>query len=198
MDNQLTIIDNYSLYFRFIDQFLPGGFKDIDRSDPLIVRLEEMSGANNQFFCIFDLIQLKFLFTSKRSTEMLGVPPLDLNPSVITRLMHSDDLIWHNISKNKLFNQGQQIFIEKIGSSLISTNFRLKNSSNTYFNTLFQCYLFFADAPYKTVYILMVLTDISWFNRVDPGYHFYMGNDPWYFRYPDEKLLIKGNVFSCL
>jgi len=42
----------------------------------------------------------------------------------------------------------------------------------------------------------MVLTDISWINRVDPGYHLYMGNDPYFFRYPDEKLLLKGNIFS--
>ncbi len=191
-----SIIDNYTLFFNFIDQYLPGGFKDIDRKDQVILNLEEMTEANNQFFCIFDLIQLKILYTSKRSFKMLGVPPEDLTSSVITKLMHADDLIWHNIAKTKLFNQGQQIFIENSGNTLISTNFRLKNSSDAYINTLVQCYLFFTDAPYKTVFILMVLTDISWIKSVDPGYHFYLGNDPCFFRYPDERLLLKGNVFS--
>ena len=197
MDNQLTIIDNYSLYFRFIDQYLSGGFKDIDRSDPLIVKLEEMTKANNQFFCLFDLIQLNILYTSRRSYEMLGIESKDVNPSVFTKSIHSDDLIWHNIVQTKLFTLGQQIFIDSSGSSLISTNYRLKRSSGVYINNLFQYYLFFTDVPYKTVFILQIISDISWFKRIDPGFHFYMGNDPCYFRYPDEKLLLKGNVFSC-
>ena len=198
MDNQIATIDNYGLFFRFIDQFLPDGFEGIDRTDPLIVKLEEMTKANNQFFCIFDLIQLKILHTSKGSIEMLGVQPENFTPSVITKLMHSDDLIWHNIAKTKLFDQGQQIFFENRGSSLISTNFRIKNSSDAYINILIQCYLFFTNAPYKTVFILQVLTDISWFKKNRPGYHFYLGNDPYYFRYPDEKILLKGNVLSSM
>ncbi len=65
-----------------------------------------------------------------------------------------------------------------------------------YINNLFQYYLFFKDVPYKTVFILQIISDISWFKRIDPGFHFYLGSDPYYFRYPDEQLLSKGNVFS--
>jgi hypothetical protein len=43
--------------------------------------------------------------------------------------------------------------------------------------------------------MLQVLTDISWFKKFKVVYHLYIGNDPSYFRYPDEKLLLTGNVF---
>ena len=191
-----AIIDNYSQYFRFIDYTMPAGFKDIDRMNPLILELEEMTEANNQFFCIFDLIQLKILYTSQRSFEMMGVEPKDMNPSILYKSIHPDDLVWHNIVQTKLFNLGQQIFSENNGSTLISTNFRFKNALDEYMNTLVQYYLFFTEVPYKTVFILQVFTDISWFKNNKPGYHFHLGNDPYYFRYPDEKLLLTGSVFS--
>jgi hypothetical protein len=192
------IIDNYSLFFNFIDQYLPGGFTEIDRKDPLILKLEEMTEANNQFFFIFDIIQLKILFSSQRSSEMIGIDPKEVNPSTFLKLMHPDDLLWQNIFWEKLLNLGQQIFYEKKGSSIISYNFRLKNSSGEYINTLVQSYLFFTDVPYKTVFVLHVLTNISWFKNANPGYHYYLGNDPYYFRYPNEKILTTGNVFSAM
>jgi hypothetical protein len=193
-----AIMNNYNQYFQFIDRYLPGGFTDVDRADSLILEIEEMTEANNQFFCIFDLIQLKYVFTSNRSVQLIGIQPGKMNPSVFNRSIHPDDLTWYNLAQTKLFSRGQQIFNEKIGNSLISNNFRLKNSLDEYRNILVQSYLFFTGVPYKTVYILQVLTDISWFNRIKPGYHFYLGNDPYYFRYPDEKLLLTGNVFSAI
>ena len=128
---------------------------------------------------------------------MMGIESKEVTPSVFTKSMHPDDLIWHNTVQTKLFTLGQQIFIDSYGSSLMSTNLRLKGSSGDYINNLFQYYLFFKDVPYKTVFILQIISDISWFKRIDPGFHFYLGSDPCYFRYPDEKLLLKGNVFSC-
>ncbi len=191
-----SIIDNYALFFNFIDQYLPGGFKDIDRPDPLIVKLEEMTEANNQFFSVFDLLQMKFIYTSRRSKEIIGVESPDFNFSVFNKSMHQEDLIWFNIVQGKLFNLGHQIFMDKSGTALVSTNFRFINSMDEVINTLFQSYLFFTEVPYKTVFVLKVMTDISWFKKATPGYHFYQGNDPYYFRYPDEQLLSKGNVFS--
>ncbi len=196
MDMQTNIIDHYNLFFRFIDQYQHKGFKDIDRLDPIILQLEELTRANNQFYFIFDLIQLKVLFSSQRSLDMMGVDFKDFNPSCLNKAMHQDDIFWYSMIQTKLLNFGQQLFIDNQGGSLLSTNFKLRNSSDEYVNTLLQCYLFFAEVPYKTVYILQVLTDISWFTSSKPGYHFYMGNDPYYFRYPDEKLLLKGSVFS--
>jgi hypothetical protein len=190
--------NNYDLFLEFISHSLAGGFKDIDRMDPLIMQLEESTKMNNQFFLVHDLIQLKILFTSLRSREMLGIEPVDVNPSVFYRSMHPDDLLWHNMAQTRLFSVGQKLFLENRGSAIISTNFRLKNSSGEYINTLVQCNAVFTDVPYKTVFVLMVFTDISWFKQVNPGYHMYIGKDPSYFRYPDEKLLVAGNVFSTL
>ena len=197
-EKQIAVIDNYNLYFRFVDQFLPGGFNIINRTDPLILKIEEMTEANNQFFCIFDLIQLKILFTSRRSIDLMGIESKEINPLIFKKSIHPDDLVWHNLAQTKLFNLGQDIFMKNNGSALVSTNFRMKNPSGEFTNTLIQCYLFFTDAPYKTVFILQVLTDISWFDKNKQGYHFYLGNDPYFFRYPDENLLLKGNVFSSM
>ena len=196
MEKPNSTNNNYQLFFQFIDQALPGGFKNIDCTNPLVMKLEELTEANKQFFFIFDLIQLKILFASKRSHVMMGIEPDALNPSIFVKSMHPEDLVWHNIVQTRFFNTGQQIFNENSGTALISTNFRLKDPSGNYINTLVQCYLFFTAVPYKTVFVLQVLTDISWFEKNKPGYHFYLGNDPYFFRYPDENLLSRGNVFS--
>jgi len=193
-----SIIDNYTLFFSFIDQYLPGGFKDIDEKNPLIRELEELTEANNQFFFLFDIIQLKILFSSKRSVTMMGIESRDVNPSIFIKSMHPGDLSWYSIAQTKLYNLGHQIFSENNGSALLSANFRLKNSLDQYINMLFQSYLFYTNVPYKTVFILHVLTDISWLKEVKPGYHFYFGNDPYYFRYPNEKILLTGNIFSAM
>jgi hypothetical protein len=193
-----SIIDNYTLFLNFIDQYLPCGFKDIDVNNPLIRKLEELTEANNQFFFLFDFIQLKILFSSQRSLNMLGIESAHISPSSFLKLMHPDDLGWYSIAQTKLFNLGHQIFNENGGSTLMSTNFRLKNSSDQFINMLLQSYLFFTNVPYKTVFILHILTDISWLREVMPGYHFYCGNDPYYFRYPNEKILLTGNIFAAI
>jgi hypothetical protein len=98
---------------------------------------------------------------------------------------------------NPLILKLEELTEDNKGSAFISGDFRLKTSSDDYINTLIQCYLFFTEVPYKTVFILQVVTDISWFKKDKHGYHFYVGKDPSYFRYPDEKLLLTGNVFSA-
>ena len=69
---------NYQLFFRFIEKFGPGGFTGIDSNDPLIVELENMMEQDDQFFYIADLIEIKILYTSRRSKEIMGVEPEDL------------------------------------------------------------------------------------------------------------------------
>lgn len=193
-----SIIDNYTLFFHFIDQYLPGGFKDIAEDHQLIGNLEEMTEANGQFFFLFDFIQLKILFSSRRSARMMDLEGRELNPSSFLRLVHPDDLNWYSIAQTKLYAMGHQVFKDNHGSTLLSANFKLKNSSDQYVSMLLQSYLFYAKEPYETVFILNDLTDISWLSNVRPGYHFYLGNDPNYFRYPNEKILLKGNIFAAM
>jgi hypothetical protein len=56
----------------FNEIYAPLGFKRIDRNDALMLELVEMTAANNQYFFTSDLFQGKIIFTSNRSTEMIG------------------------------------------------------------------------------------------------------------------------------
>jgi hypothetical protein len=62
---------NYSLFFRFIDEFAPAGFTGIDPRYPLMIELEEMMEVNNQFFLVTDLIKLTYIFVSNRDQAWL-------------------------------------------------------------------------------------------------------------------------------
>src|SRR5512138_3560061 len=122
------MIDNYNLFFRFIDNFLPGGFRELDYHNPVLQEIEEMTEANNQFFFVADLLQLKILFTSRRSVDMMGIKPEKIDPGVFFTYTHPDDMLRHNIARTKLFNLGQQLYIERKENMLLSTNFRFRNS----------------------------------------------------------------------
>jgi hypothetical protein len=187
---------NYSLFFRFIETFLPGGFKGIDRNDQLLQKMEEVLKNGNQFFFIADVIQVKILFSSNGSVRMLGIEPEDVTPYHFFEATHPDDIQRHNLGRSKLFSLAQNIFIEKKGNVFLSTNLKIRNPLGDYTLLLFQCYLFYAPEPLNTVYVLQLHTDISWFTYFKYGYHFYVGNDLSYFRYPDKELLMTGNIFS--
>jgi hypothetical protein len=63
---------DYSLFLKFLETYTPVGFQGIERNDPLMIEIEELMEENNQFFYIADIIQMKVLFTSMRSTQMIG------------------------------------------------------------------------------------------------------------------------------
>ena len=186
----------YNLFFEFIKTFGPVGFKSIDRQDPLILALEEMMKINNQFLLIFDQINMKIEFTSQRSLQMLGIQPQDLTPYHFKEATHPDDLKRNELGIAKLFKVSHELFVAKKGETLVSTNFRFRNITGNYSNQLIQCYLFYNEAPYKTVYMLHISTDIDWFKNLKSGFHYYIGNDMSNFRYPDEELLQKGHPFT--
>ena len=186
----------YNLFFEFIKTFGPVGFKGIDRQDPLILALEEMMKINNQFILIFDQINMKIEFTSQRSLQMLGIQPGDLTPYHFKEATHPDDLKRNELGIVKLFKISHELFVAKKGDMLISTNFRFRNGTGNYSNQLVQCYLFYNDAPYETVYMLNINTDIGWYKNLRNRLHYYIGNDMSNFRYPDEELLQKGHTFT--
>jgi DNA-binding CsgD family transcriptional regulator len=186
----------YNLFFEFKKTFGLVGFKGIDRQDPLIQALEEMMKIDNQFFIIFDHINMKIEFTSNRSLEMLGIKPDDLTPYHFKEATHPDDLQRHELGIAKLFKTAHELYVAKKGDMLISTNFRFRNITGNYSNQLVQCYLFYATAPYETVYMLHISTDIDWYKNLRNRFHYYVGNDLSNFRYPDEELLQKGHSFT--
>jgi DNA-binding NarL/FixJ family response regulator len=65
----------------------------------------------------------------------------------------------------------------------------LRNTTGGYSNLLFQCYLFYNAGPDKTTFLFQVLTNIDWCQKLKNSFHYYVGNDLSYFRYPDEDLL---------
>jgi len=186
----------YKLIFEFIETYASVGYKGIDRQDPLILALEEMMKINNQFFLIFDMIRMKVEFTSKRSHELLGIKPGDLTPYHFKEATHPDDLQRHELGITKLFKLAHELFVAKKGEMLVSTNFRFRNITGDYSNQLVQCYCFYNGAPNETVYMININTDLEWYKNLTHGYHYYLGSDLSYFRYPDKELLLKGNIFT--
>lgn len=187
---------NYSLFYKFIETYGPEGFNDIDRSDPLITELEDMCEKNDQFFYGGDLVQMKIQFTSKRSWEMMGIEPENVSPYHFFEATHPDDMERQTLGRANIFKMAHDLFSSENGTALMSTNFKIRNPRGEFTEMLFQMYLYFSTAPYKSVYILKVHTNIDWFRKRKYGYHYYRGNDLSYFRYPDEKLLQVGNPFS--
>jgi DNA-binding CsgD family transcriptional regulator len=189
-------LQRYNLFFEFIKTFGPVGFKGIDRQDPLIQALEEMMKINNQFFLIFDHINMKIEFTSQRSLQMLGIKAEDLTPYHFKEATHPDDLKRNELGISKLFKTAHELFVAKKGDMLISTNFRFRNITGNYSNQLVQCYLFYKEAPYETVYMLNINTDIDWCKNLKNRFHYYIGSDLSNFRYPDEELLQISHSFT--
>ena len=186
----------YKLFFEFKETYSLLGFKGIDRQDPFIISLEEMMKNNNQFLSVFDMIRMKTEFVSQGSIQMLGIEPEDLTSYHFKEATHPDDLKRHELALVKMFKIAHELFVAKEGEMLLSSNFRLRNFTGNYSNQLIQCYLFYCQTPYNTVYLINVNTDISWCKKIKHGFHFYAGNDLTYFKYPDEELLMIGNVFS--
>lgn len=192
MDNS----QSYKLFFKFLETYSPVGFLGIDRDDSLMTELEEILEVNNQFFYIADLIQMKVLFTSMRSTQMIGIDPAEVNPYHFMEAMHPDDIQRYNVARAKVIKMGQELFIAGEGDSFVSTNIKLRTPGGVYSRFLIQSYSFYVSSPYKTVFYFKLHTNIDWFRKIKHGYHYYIGNDKSYFRFPDEELLNTGNVFS--
>jgi DNA-binding CsgD family transcriptional regulator len=192
MDNSKS----YNLFLKFLKTYSPVGFLGINRDDSLMTELENMMEENNQFFYVADLIQMKVLFTSMRSTQMIGIEPAEVNPYHFMEAMHPDDIQRYNLARAKVIKTGQELYIEGKGDSFVSTNIKLRTPGGAYSSFLIQNYSFYVSSPYKTVFYFKLHTNIDWFKKIKHGYHYYIGNDMSYFRFPDEALLNTGNVFS--
>jgi hypothetical protein len=187
---------DYRLFFRFIETFSGAGFNGIDRNNPLMLELEAITEKDNQFFLVGDTLQMKILFTSNRSTQIMGVRPDEISPYHFRESVHPEDAQRHGLSTTQLFKITNELFINKGDSYILSSNFRFRNPQGFYSNLLVQCYVFYREFPYKTVFLVQVHTDIDWYKKIRHGYHHYTGNDISKFRYPDDKLLTQGNIYS--
>jgi DNA-binding CsgD family transcriptional regulator len=192
----MTDNQDYSLFLKFLDAFLPVGYEGIDRNEPLLQQLEILMEDNNQFFYIADIIRLKVIFTSRRSTQMIGIEPEEVTPYHFMESAHPDDIQRLNRGRSKIINLAQNLFIAEKGYMLMSTNYRFRNPSGGYSNILVQGYLFFTLVPYKTVFFFKLHTNIDWYKKINNCIHYYIGNEMSYFRYPDEELMKTGKLFT--
>lgn len=192
MDNS----HDYSLFQKFIEKFSPIGFNGINRDDPLIAELEKMLENNEQFFFVGDVIHFKVLFTSKRSTQMIGIEPKDVIPHLFFEATHPDDIYRYSLARTKATSLAQEFFIAQKGRKLMSSNLKIRDAEGRYNCLLFQCFLFYSETPVKTVYILQLHTSVEWCKKIKKEPHYYLGDDMSNFRYPDEKLLEIGSIFT--
>lgn len=192
MNNRL----DYTLFHKFIEAFLPNGFHKINTNDPLMLELEQMMENNNQYLFIGDVLQGKILFTSKRSMDLIGIESTELNPYHAIEACHPDEVYRNTKGWAKLICMANDFFVAKGGSALLSVNMKLKNPRGIYSEILFQCYLFYSEVPYSTVYLLQIHTNIDWYKKFKNGYHYYIGNDFSNFKFPNEQLLQLGNIFT--
>ena len=187
---------DYSLFFKFLETYTPVGFNGIDPNDPLLEELERIMELSHQFIYVADLIQMKIHFISRGSQQILGIPPEELSFYHFMEAVHPMDIQRLNLGRTKIVRLAQDLFIAEKGYNLISTNYKFRTPSGEYSDFLVQCYLFYTKLPYKTVFFLKIHTKIDWHKKIKYGYHYYTGTDFTYFKYPDEELLQKGNIFS--
>ncbi len=179
-----------------MDAFANDGFEGIEPNHPLMLELEEMLGANKQFFYIADAIEMRILFTSKGSKKMLGIDPEELSFYHFMEITHPDEIERLNIGRPKIIKLAQDLYTAQEGARLLSTDFRMKNAKGTYANILVQGLLVYTTLPRKTVFFLKLHTNIDWWRKKGFGFHYFLGEDISYFRFPDKELLNMGMLLS--
>jgi len=180
---------SYSLFFDFIESYLPSGFSNINPENPIMQRLEQAMEENDQYFQVFDVGQMKFLFTSKRIFQMIDIKPEEINPGHYTQLVHPNDEERLGQARSRVFKMEKEIFKAQTGSALTSYNLRMRNAAGVYNNLFVQDYMFYSPMPYKAVFLIQVVTNIERFKMKKNCFHHYVGNDLSLFRFPDEQLL---------
>lgn len=188
---------SYSLFFDFIESYLPDVFQNINPEDPIMLQLENVLEENNQYFQVFDMGQMQFLFTSKGISRIFGIAPEDINPGHYAQLIHPDDEERLGQARSRVFKMEKELFLAQNGSVLTSYNLKLRNLSGEYMMLLSQGYLFYTPIPYKAVFLIQVVTKVDWYKFKKHSFHNYTGNDMSLFRFPDEKLLQIGPPYSA-
>ncbi len=155
-------------------------------------QLEELMEENDQFFSASDLSQMKYLFTSKRSKQILGIEPSEVDPGFIMNNVHPDDLQRLVLGRAKMYALAQEIYSAKAGSALMSFTFRFLTHKGDCITLLGQAYFFHTTVPREAVFLIQVVTNLNKSVKINPDGHWHVGEDIALFRFPDEKLLIMG------
>jgi len=189
--------EDYSLFYKFFVNYSEQDFKGINTDDPFIQELDSYMDNNRQLFYITDVISLEIKFISKGVKSMFGIDPDKVKTGFFLTTTHPEDLKRHHLARSKLISVAEELYIQKSGTKIISSNFRgRKPESKEYCDYLYQSFIFYSKIPYESAFLILVITDISEFEKPFKGFHYYIGNDPKIFRFPDKKLLSSGLIFS--
>jgi DNA-binding CsgD family transcriptional regulator/PAS domain-containing protein len=197
LDYNADRYEDYSLFYKFFVTFSEQNFKDISPDDPLMNELDSFMDKNKQLFYVTDVIQLDIKFISKGLKSMFGLDRDKITTGFFLTTTHPDDLKRHHLARSKLISVAEELYIQKSGTTIISANFRGRiPESNEYADYLYQCFIFYSKIPYESTFLILVITDISEFEKPFKGFHYYIGNNPKIFRFPDKELLTSGLIFS--
>ena len=197
MDFKTTRYEDYSLFYKFFVTYSEVDYKGIDPNDPLMHELDGYMDNNRQLFYIADVIQLDIKFISKGVKPMFGIDQDKVKTGFFLTTTHPEDLKRHHLARTKLICVAQEMYIQKGGTKIISINVRGSiPESDNYADYLYQCFLFYSKIPYESTFLILVITDISGYKNIHKGFHYYIGNDPKVFRFPDDELLSTGLIFS--
>ena len=187
---------SYNIFFDFIESYLPTGFLDIKADDPIMLRLEKLMEENDQFFSASDLSEVKYIFTSKKSKQILGIEPEEVDPGFFMDTIHPDDMHRFVLGRSKMIKVAQEIYAAKAGNALMSFTFRFRIPEKDEITLLGQAYFFHTTLPREAVYLIQVVTKLDKNVKINPDGHWYVGRDVSLFRFPDEKLLQMGSNLS--
>ncbi|MDP3443176.1 MAG: LuxR C-terminal-related transcriptional regulator [Ignavibacteria bacterium] len=187
---------DYNLFLEFFDTFSKSGIERVSYDDPHVIDLERLMEINKQFFYISDIILMDILYFSRGIETMFGIEREKLSQGFFLTTTHLEDYKRHCLARTKLIHMGQELYEQKKGFKIISTNVRAQKTDGDYFNALYQAYLFYSKVPYESVFLILIITDISEFKNIHKGFHFYNGNDRNFFKFPDDELLMTGSIFS--
>ena len=187
---------SYNIFFDFIESYLPAGFLNINPDDPIMMKLEELMEENDQYLQIVDMGKMKFIFTSKGIVKQYGILPEEFDPGIYLKFIHPDDEVLLGQGRAQVYKMENTITKAQKGSLLISYCLRSLTANGVYSNMLVQDYLFFTPIPYKMVFLIQVITNVSDRKMKNNHFHYYYGDDPSFFRFPDENLLNIGMPYS--
>lgn len=187
---------NYNIYFDFIESYLPSGFTDINPDDPIMQHLDEVMEENDQFFSASDLSLMQYIFTSKQSMQVLGIPADEIDPGFFMNTIHPDDMHRLVVGRAKMYAVAQEIYAAKSGNALMSFTLRFQILGGEYKTILGQAYFFHTTLPREAVFLIQVVTSLDKSVEVNPDGHWYVGRNVSLFKFPDEKLLQMGSNLS--
>ncbi len=177
---------DYSLFTDFFEAFSHVGVEGIGSEDSILMELERVTEQNKQIFYISDAIMFDILFISKGVQSMFGIKQEKVSPGFFLTTTIPEDFKRHQLARSHLISLAQKLYVQKSGTRIISTNVRARKPDGSYIHLLYQANIFYSKVPYESVFLMLVITDISKYLKNNKGFHYYTGEDRSLFRFPDE------------